>query len=72
MRDFSNWSLNLGQWCGVHVRLHAFFLLFAVCSLYVSSRDPGLEVWGYSGAFILVILFLSVLAHEAGHCFAAL
>lgn len=72
MRDFSNWSLNLGQWFGVHVRLHAFFLLFAVCCLYVSGHDVGPDSWGYSGWLILAILFLSVLAHEAGHCYAAL
>ena len=66
MRDFSSWSLNLGKWYGVHVRLHAFFLLFAVCTLYlmtakalVLTDDPG---QGVLDAMLLGILFLSVLA----------
>jgi Zn-dependent protease len=71
MRDFSNWSLNLGEWCGVQVRLHAFFLLFAVFTLYLSTRDQAAAGMGYAGPLILIILFLSVLAHEVGHSFAA-
>ncbi len=73
MRDFSSWSLNLGKWYGVHVRLHAFFLLFAVCTLYLMTakapalaEDPGQSV--LYGLMLLGILFLSVLAHEVAHC----
>ena len=70
MRDFSSWSINLGRWHGIHVRLHAFFLLFAVFTLYLSTRKPdhGLALYGLIS---LGILFLSVLAHEIGHCLAA-
>ena len=76
MRDFSSWSLNLGKWYGVHVRLHAFFLLFAVCTLYLMTAkalgltdDPGQGV--LYGLMLLGVLFLSVLAHEVAHCLAA-
>jgi Zn-dependent protease len=70
MRDFAAWSLNLGQWRGVQVRLHAIFLLFGVLTLYVSTRGPGPNMAGY-GLLSLAILLLSVLAHEIGHCYAA-
>ena len=76
MRDFSSWSLNLGKWYGVHVRLHFFFLLFAVCTMYLMTAktlgladDPGQGV--VYGLMLLGILFLSVLAHEVAHCLAA-
>ncbi len=76
MRNFSSWSLNLGKWYGVHVRLHAFFLLFAVCTLYLMTakapalaEDPGQSV--LYGLMLLGILFLSVLAHEVAHALAA-
>ena len=70
MRDFGAWSIGFGQWRGVQVRLHAIFLLFAVFTLYVSSRGPGPGMAGY-GLLSLCILLLSVLAHEIGHCYAA-
>jgi len=70
MRDFSSWSLNLGRYFGVHVRLHAFFLFFAVFALYLSTRSQDQDL-GWYGALSLAILFFSVLAHEVGHCVAA-
>jgi stage IV sporulation protein FB len=68
MRELSSWSLNLGRWGGVHVRLHALFLAAAlfVVALGVRSGVPlGYTLLG------LGILFVSVLLHELGHCFAA-
>ncbi len=69
MGDFSSWSLNLGQWRGVRVRLHAFFLLFGVFTLYLSTRGGAgmLEL----GVESLIVLFFSVLVHEIGHAYAA-
>jgi Zn-dependent protease len=76
MRDYSSWSLSLGKWYGVHVRMHAFFLLFAVCTLYLMTSkplsltdDPGQGV--VYGGMLLGVLFVSVLAHEIAHSLAA-
>jgi len=73
MRDFASWSVSLGRWGGVQVRLHAFFLLFAVLALYLAF-DPrwGPNHLGAHGAAALGILLVSVLLHEWGHCLAAL
>jgi len=71
MREFSSWSQSLGKWHGVHVRVHAFFLLFAVCTLYLVTRGEAWENQLIYGAIGLAILMLSVLAHEIGHCAAA-
>jgi Zn-dependent protease len=70
MRDLLSWNISLGRWHGVHVRLHVFFVLFAVVALHLATRTPNhpllwLTLTG------LGLLLASVLAHEFGHCLAA-
>ena len=67
MRDFLSWNLPLGRWGGVQVRLHFFFILFAVMALHLAHRA---DLFGYA-AMSLAILLVSVLVHEFAHCFAA-
>lgn len=71
MRDLLSWNLSLGRWAGVHVRLHVFFLLFALVTVHVSMKDSQDRLLWYAVAG-LAILLVSVLLHEFGHCFAAL
>ncbi len=73
MRDFASWSVSLGRWGSVQVRLHAFFLLFAVLTLAlaIDTERDGASLFWY-GVSALGILFLSVLLHEWGHCLAAM
>jgi stage IV sporulation protein FB len=67
------WSVSLGRWFGIPVRLHMFFLLFATFTFYLawreSSRAPGLTALA---AVCLAVLFVSILIHEIAHCFVAL
>lgn len=67
MRDLLGWYVPLGRWAGVQLRLHAFFILFAVVALHAASTDGSF--WYAVAA--LGILFVSVLVHELGHCCAA-
>ena len=67
MRDLLSWNLSLGRWRGVHVRLHVFFLLFAIVTLHFSLREDMLVY----GATALGLLLVSVAAHELGHVVAA-
>jgi stage IV sporulation protein FB len=67
MRDLLSWNLSLGRWSGVQVRLHVFFVLFALFALHYAARANVL----WYGAASVAILFASVLAHEFGHCIAA-
>ena len=74
MRSHTSWSIGLGRWGGNRVRLHMFFLLFAVCTLFLAwqaSQEPGSQdlVWIAVGS--VVILLASVLLHEWGHYQAA-
>lgn len=72
MHHRAAWSLSLGQWRGVHVRLHMFFLLFAACALilkwYLAKPVVKLD-WVIPAS--LLVLFLSVLIHEIGHIWSA-
>ncbi len=71
MRDASSWSLSLGRWFGVPVRLHASCLAFALTIMYIACRAfPDQEMVGY-GLLAIVMWLLSLLIHQAGHLVAA-
>ncbi len=67
MRDLLSWNLSLGRWGGIHVRLHVFFLLFALIALNFSWQEQMFPF----GVACLGLLLVSTLAHEFGHCAAA-
>lgn len=71
MQDQAAWSLNLGHWWGVRVRLHAFFLLFAACAILLKWHLAGqMAEFDWMVPVSLAVLFFSVLVHEAGHVWA--
>jgi Zn-dependent protease len=59
----------LGQWAGIHVRVHIFFLLFALLAVALSIRDNELL---FAALVTLGVVLLSVLLHEAAHALAAI
>jgi len=65
------WSLNLGRWGGVRVRVHIFFFLFAAITFLFSWRASaeGSLVW--MAALSLCVLLASVCFHELGHAYVA-
>ena len=71
--DRDLWSLSLGRWGGIRVRVHIFFLLFATFTVFLAWQDHG-ESDGLALLAILcvAILFVSVLIHELAHFNAAL
>lgn len=72
MHEQSNWSVGLGRWWGLRVRLHMFFVLFAAVTLYLSLNvRTGPEDIQWVAALSLGILLVSVLIHELGHYHAA-
>lgn len=74
MRDQGSWSLGLGRWWGIPVRVHLLFVLFAVGTCYLSWLAGREQAGGMMGVAVasLSLLFLSVLLHEAGHAVACL
>jgi Zn-dependent protease len=72
MRDPLTWSLPMGRLFGINIRVH---LLFPVVALGLVLRvafqkDAPHDLW-IEAIFLVLILFVSVLLHEFGHCFAA-
>ncbi|MCA9263055.1 MAG: site-2 protease family protein [Planctomycetales bacterium] len=75
MHHLDVWSLSLGRWRGVQVKLHMFFLLFATFTCYLAWRMPADgaadDSFAWTAALCILVLFLSVLLHELGHVLAA-
>ncbi len=70
MRESGSWTVSLGRWNGIDVRLHASLLVCAVITVYLCSQTDVPYVAEYS-LLGLGILLASVLLHELGHLFAA-
>lgn len=70
MRD-TYWSIGLGVWGGIQVRLHASFLAFGAFTLFLSSQEPETGMLGLAALSLLVLLF-SVVVHEIAHGLMAL
>lgn len=69
MRNVLSWNVSLGCWADVQVRLHVAFLVLAAAVLHLCTgpagdRDAAPSLLG------LTVLFVSVVAHELGHCMA--
>lgn len=76
MGNQKTWSISLGTWGGLQVRVHCLFLLFAAFTLFL-GWNAGAQAAGEWGALpvaggALGVLFLSVLLHELGHYLGAL
>lgn len=72
MHGQASWSLSLGRWGDVSVRLHVFFVLFGVFTLYLGWRDQELpQDRSWVAPAGLGLLLISVIIHELGHYFAA-
>jgi Zn-dependent protease len=78
MRDgvSSGWSLPIGRWRTVEIRLHLAFPILALSALLLSSLSPG-RLWGFGTApassigWALLVLLVSVACHEAVKALAA-
>lgn len=69
MNDPLSWSVPLGRWFGITVRMSLLFPLVSLgLLLRVVHENPA-----YAGvaALLQLMLFVSVLMHEFGHCFTA-
>ncbi len=84
MRDPFQWSIGLGRWHDLTLRLHLFFVVFAATAAYVfwpssltdtawQSEHPLLAAGNIVGiaAATISVLFLSVLVHELAHWWVA-
>jgi stage IV sporulation protein FB len=70
MTDLLTWSINLGRWSGVQIRVHYFLVFFAIGRLLSAaiSKDQQLA----PTACWLLILLLVLALHELGHAAMAM
>jgi Zn-dependent protease len=73
MEDRNDWSVGVGRWFGVPVRMHAFLFLFVLVigslEWNLSERSPSIS--GTSFVYGLALL-VCVLVHELSHALAAI
>jgi Zn-dependent protease len=65
MSDFSAWSLYVGRWHRVAVRVHLLLVVVGVFAVFLATSEPGY------GLLATAILLASALVHESGRAFAA-
>src|ERR1051325_5329941 len=63
-------SVSLGSLFGIRVRIHASFFWFVAMTLGLGAGRDGLFELRYR-AISMAALFVIVLLHELGHCFAS-
>lgn len=77
MREQVDWTIPLGTWHGMPLRLHAHFLLFCAVVLYMAQVSSVSPTGTFDAGFLLLVavsllvLYLSLLAHELGHWWMA-
>jgi Zn-dependent protease len=77
-RDRAPGTLKIGQIAGIDVLItSSWFIVAALIAIAVAPAvervEPGLGGWKYvAGAAFAIVLYLSVLLHEAAHALAAL
>jgi Zn-dependent protease len=72
MRDPMTWSIPLFRAFGIQVKLHILYILITLGMLWRVYETDGTK--GHLAEYALiwvVMLFVVVLLHEFGHCFAA-
>jgi stage IV sporulation protein FB len=71
MRDPFSWSFPIGRVFGISVRIHFLFPLVCLgLILRFTTKEYPAGTW-IDVAMVLGLLFVTVLLHEFGHCFAA-
>ena len=64
------WSVSLGRWAGIQVRIHIFFMVFAALAI-VFSTLPDMDMLS-DGLLTLAVVLFSVVLHEVAHALAAI
>ena len=70
MTDLLTWSINLGRWSGVQIRVHYFLVFFAIARLLNAAMSKEHHV-GPVACWLLILLVVLVL-HELGHAAMAM
>jgi len=65
------WSLNIGRFSGIDVRMHITFLLLIGWVAFLHWRQGQSIAAAVAGVILILAVFLCVVLHEFGHAMAA-
>ena len=68
--DKESWSFVLGSFRGIRIRVHLSFLILAGLFCLTSALRSGPREMLMISLPLMAMIFISVLLHEFGHCFA--
>jgi Zn-dependent protease len=73
MRDLMSWSFPIGRLFGIQIRVHILLpiVFLGLLIRVAASKDFPIAGTWLDLSMVLGFLFLSILLHEFGHCFAA-
>lgn len=77
LRDVLSWSFPIGQLFGVMMRVHFTMplVMIGLIGRVWLGKDPAGNTYPdntwHDAAMLMALMFLSILMHEFGHCFAA-
>lgn len=73
MRDPMSWSIPVFRMFGIPVRVHIFFIVVTLGLFFRELTLPWMRAVSWVDIFVLtvVVVFVVILLHELGHCFAA-
>jgi Zn-dependent protease len=71
MRDPMTWSFPLGRLFGIGIRVHIMLPLVLLGLMLKVTTEKGSTVTMLDAGVVVLLIFVSVLLHEFGHCFAA-
>jgi stage IV sporulation protein FB len=72
LRDVLSWSFPIGQLFGIMIRVHIILpiVLLGLVGRVAVGKDYPPGTW-QDASMLMGLMFLSILLHEFGHCFAA-
>ncbi len=65
------WTITLGRFAGIDVKVHATFALLLAWVAFVTWRAEGSVAATLAGLLFILALFVCVVLHEFGHALAA-
>lgn len=72
LRDVLSWSFPIGQLFGIMIRVHLVLpiVMIGLIGRVAMGKDYHPGTW-QDAVMLMALMFVSVLLHEFGHCFAA-
>src|SRR5688572_21275959 len=71
MRDPITWSFPLGRMFGINIRVHIMLPVVMIGLILRVTMAKDSTVTFVDAAVLMLLMFVSILLHEFGHCFAA-